>query len=154
MITAEILALEEQVAMTPNMRTALGWLVSVQGQELDDGRVEIDGTNVYALVQSYVSKPMVGQPRFEAHRAYADIQVIVFGKEQLGWAPVQSLEPTDEYNPTKDVIHGTVSSDVAVFVPLEAGQAMVFYPSDAHAPGLSFGDQSPMKKIVVKVRLG
>jgi len=153
-ITAEISALKEQVAMTPNMRTALGWLASVQGQDLDDGRVEIDDANVYALVQSYISKPMVDQPRFEAHRAYADIQVIVSGKEQLGWAFIQSLEPTDEYNPAKDVIHGTVSSDVAVFVPLAAGQAMVFYPSDAHAPGLSFGDQSPIKKIVVKVKLG
>jgi YhcH/YjgK/YiaL family protein len=68
--------------------------------------------------------------------------------------PIQSLEPADEYTPTKDVIHGTVSSDVAVFVPLDAGQAMVFYPSDAHAPGLSFGEQSPIKKIVVKVKLG
>ncbi|MCJ7548531.1 MAG: YhcH/YjgK/YiaL family protein [Anaerolineae bacterium] len=154
MITAEIPALKEQVAMTPNMQTALEWLASVRGQDLDDGRVEIDGTNAYALVQSYISKLMVDQPRFEAHRAYTDIQVIVSGKEKLGWAPIQSLEPSDEYNPTKDVIHGTVSSDVAVFVPLAAGQAMVFYPSDAHAPGLSFGRQSPIKKIVVKVKQG
>lgn len=153
MITAEIAALKEQVAMTPNMQTALTWLTSVQGKELEDGRIEIDGTNVYALVQSYISKPLVDQPRFEAHQKYADIQVIVSGKEQLGWAPIASLNPTDEYNPTKDVIHGKVDSDVAVFVPLDAGQAMVFYPSDAHAPGLSFGDQSPMQKIVLKVKL-
>jgi YhcH/YjgK/YiaL family protein len=79
--------------MTPNVQTALEWLASVRGQDLDDGRIAIDGTNVYALVQSYISKPMVDQPRFEAHRAYTDIQVIVSGKEKLGWAPSNRLSP-------------------------------------------------------------
>jgi biofilm protein TabA len=152
MITTDIDHLEEQVAMTPAMRQAVDWLKSVWGQELPDGRVEIDGTTVYALVQSYTGKP-VDAPRYEAHRAYIDVQVVVMGQERFGWAPLEAMAPTDEYNPEKDVIHGTVPTPGSVLIPLQAGQLMVLYPSDAHAPGLSAADDSPVKKIVLKVRL-
>jgi biofilm protein TabA len=152
MITTDLKHLEEQVAMTPAMRKAVDWVHAVWGQELPDGRVEIDGATVYALVQSYAGKPVDG-PRYEAHRAYIDVQVVVTGQERFGWAPLEAMAPIDEYNPEKDVIHGTVPTPDSVLVPLRAGQVMVLYPSDAHAPGLSAGDDSPVKKIVLKVRL-
>ena len=152
MITTNIEHLEEQVAMTPAMRRAVDWLKSVWGQELPDGRVEIDGTTVYALVQSYTGKP-IDAPRYEAHRAYIDVQVVVTGQERFGWAPLEAMAAINEYNPEKDVIHGTVPAAESVLVPLRSGQLMVLYPSDAHAPGLSAGDDSPVQKIVLKVKL-
>jgi YhcH/YjgK/YiaL family protein len=153
MIATDLEHLAEQMAMSPAMRRALDWLQSVRGTDLADGRVEIDGVEAYALVQSYDSKPAGDRPRFEAHRKYVDLQVVVAGRERFGWAPLAQMEPTDEYSPEKDVVHGTVTSDAAVFVPLSAGQVMVLYPSDAHAPGLADGAPSPVKKIVLKVRL-
>lgn len=152
MITTDVEHLEEQVAMTPAMRQAVDWLQANWGQELPDGRVEIDGTTVYALVQSYTGKPAEA-PRYEAHRNYIDIQVVVGGRERMGWAPVDALQPSDAYNPDKDVIHGTIPTADSVLVPLTVGQLMVLYPSDAHAPGLTAGDDAPVKKIVIKVRM-
>jgi biofilm protein TabA len=152
MITTDVEHLEEQVVMTPAMRRAVDWLKSVWGQDLPDGRVEIDGANVYALVQSYTGKPL-DAPRYEAHRAYVDVQVVVIGRERFGWAPLEAMSPINDYNPEKDVIHGTVPTAGSALVPLDAGQLMVLYPSDAHAPGLSAGDDRPVKKYVIKVKL-
>jgi hypothetical protein len=46
--------------------------------------------------------------------------------------PLEAMAPTDECDPEKDVIHGTVPTPGSVVIPLQAGQLMVLYPSDAH----------------------
>ncbi|WP_369461599.1 YhcH/YjgK/YiaL family protein [Thermoclostridium stercorarium] len=48
--------------------------------EKEDGRYEIDGNDVYALVQSYTTLPS-DQCKWESHDKYIDIQYIVRGKE-------------------------------------------------------------------------
>ncbi|MCU0523025.1 MAG: YhcH/YjgK/YiaL family protein, partial [Anaerolineae bacterium] len=146
MIIAKIEQMADQAAYSAAMRRGMEWLVSVLGQALPDGRVDIDGDEVYALVQSYTGKPHSDQPRFEAHRRYIDVQAVVVGEEAFGWAPIEALQPTDDYSTDKDVVHGTVPMDRAVFVPLHAGEAMILYPSDAHAPGLALDEPIPVRK--------
>jgi len=150
MIVTRLELLTSQIAITPALGTALSWLASARDQNLPDGRVEIDGSKVYALVQSYDSKP---EPRFEAHRRYLDIQYIVSGKEQFGWTALENLVPADPYNPEKDVVKGSVAAEAASFVKLSSGYLAVVWPADAHAPGMADGEPSPVKKIVVKVIL-
>jgi len=150
MIVAEFENLETQLKMTPALKTALEWLAAMRYQILEDGRVEIDGSQVYALVQSYESKT---EPVFEAHQRYLDIQYICEGRELFGWAPFDKLAPKGPYNPEKDVVKGIVAGESATFVKLAAGQLAVVYPSDAHAPGAADGEPAPVKKIVVKVAL-
>ena len=151
MIVAEFDHLESQLKMTPALKTALDWLSDVRHQELPDGRIEIDGSQVYALVQSYTSKT---EPSFEAHQRYLDIQYIASGNEQFGWAPLDQLVPVNPYNPEKDVVKGSVPAEAATWVRLTAGQLAVVYPTDAHAPGTADGVPAPVKKIVVKVAAG
>ena len=148
MIVAEFINLESQIKLTPALQTALAWLAKMRHQTLEDGRIEIDGSQVYALVQSYDSKI---EPVFEAHQRYLDIQYIVDGSELFGWAPFEKLVPSAPYNPEKDVVKGTVRAEQATFVKLASGQLAVVYPSDAHAPGAADGKPAPVKKIVVKV---
>lgn len=148
MFTGHFDSYSAQVALTPALKTALEWLAEARSQDLPDGRIEIDGSRVYALVQSYVSKP---EPRFEAHQRYLDIQYIAAGKELFGWAAAEELIPADPYNPDKDVVKGSVPAEKASFVRLAAGQMAIVWPADAHAPGMADGDPAPVKKIVVKV---
>ncbi len=151
MIVCDLSKLDEQIVLNERMVKALAYLRQTTGLELPDGRVEIDGQQVYALVQSYDSKPKTDAPRFEAHRRYLDVQYIVAGREHIGWAGVEALRETTDYNAEKDVIHGVVDADEATYVKLRAGQLAVFHPWDAHAPGLSIGEPGHVKKIVVKV---
>ncbi len=151
MIVCNLVDFSEQVVLNERVLKAYEYLQQAQGQDLPDGRVEIDGAQVYALVQSYESKANPDQPRFEAHRRYIDIQFIVSGKEHIGWAPVGMMQEVTDYNDTKDVFHGMVVPEGISFMKLSAGQLAVLYPTDGHAPGLSIGAPSPVKKIVVKV---
>src|SRR5688500_2302589 len=61
---------------------------------LENGRHEIDGSNVYALVQSYNTTPRE-KGKFEAHRKYIDVQFVVSGDECMGYANLADLEITE-----------------------------------------------------------
>jgi YhcH/YjgK/YiaL family protein len=154
MIVTHINELSAQTAPLPGLQQAIAFIQQSAGKQMPDGRVEIDGTNVYALVQSYNSKLETENPRFEAHRKYVDVQYIVSGKEFIGWASLAALNEATPYNEEKDVLHGRVSVDALTLTRLSAGQVALLYPSDAHAPGLADGESAPVKKIVVKILLG
>jgi YhcH/YjgK/YiaL family protein len=142
---------KEQVALTPALEKAFEFLLRSHSQPLIDGRVEIDGNQVYALVQSYTTKR--GEPKFEAHRKYLDIQYLVTGEEVIGWAFLDRMMVDTPYDETKDVCLGRVSAPDVTPVRLSPGQLAVLYPSDAHAPKQAVGEPIPVKKIVVKVAL-
>jgi YhcH/YjgK/YiaL family protein len=153
MIVTKLDELLHQSAEHPSLFKAVEFLQGIQGQELEDGRIEIDGKQVYALVQSYQGKTEIRQPRFEAHRRYIDVQYLAAGKELFGWAPLEKMAETDTYNEEKDVVHGNVPEEVFTLVRLSPGMLAVVYPEDAHAPGLADGEPAPVKKIVVKVAI-
>ncbi len=153
MIVAYLTHIAKQAASSPRLRDALNFLQQTPLQSLAVGRVEIEGSQVYALVQSYNSRPETDQPRFEAHRRYMDVQYVVSGVELIGWAPLEQLTVTAPYNIEKDMLLGTVDAAERTLVHLAAGQAAILYPSDAHAPGLAAGASEAVKKVVVKVLL-
>jgi YhcH/YjgK/YiaL family protein len=140
-----------QIPDHPRLRSALHFLGEANIDELTDGRLEIDGQQVYALVQTYLGKSDLDQVRFEAHQRYLDVQYIHSGKELFGWAPLDLLENKTPYNSEKDVQHGFIARDKQTFVRLKSGMFAIVFPSDAHAPGLADGEPALVKKIVVKV---
>lgn len=150
MIAGTIQHAEEQVKMTPNLGKAFAFLKSTDLGSLVDGRIEVDGANVYVLVQSYQTLPPEAA-KFEAHRKYLDIQVIVAGEEIIGWASLQRMEDCTPYNEAKDVFNGKVPASAMSRVQLSAGELAIVYPSDAHAPKIASGQPGQVKKIVVKV---
>jgi YhcH/YjgK/YiaL family protein len=120
----------------------------LQGLELK--RYNIDGDNVYAPVSEYLTKNEA-DAKYEAHQKYIDIQYVVSGKELIGIAPMsQKLEVLEPYDSTKDVEFLTVSK-VENHVALP-DRFFIFFPEDAHRPGLKDGENSPVRKVVVKVK--
>jgi biofilm protein TabA len=154
MIVATLKDLSHQVALTPAMQTALDYLNQVQSSvEPQPARVEIDGKRVYALYQDYETIPSGAEVRLEAHRQYIDIQYIASGEEMMAWAPVNTLQNPTEYNPDKDVFHGTLPAAESTPVRVSAGQAAIFFPEDAHAPKLACAAPTAVHKIVIKVQI-
>lgn len=122
------------------------FLQTVDPAGLAPGRVEIDGDQVYALVQEYNTKPME-QGRWEAHRKYIDIQYIADGEEQIGYANVADLT-LGNYDEAKDRY---IPQGEGSFVRLSAGMFGLYMPEDAHMPNMAVDQPQPVKKIVVKV---
>ncbi len=150
MIAGTIQHAEEQVKMTPNLEKAFEFLKTTDLGSLADGRIEVEGAQVYVLVQSYETLPPEAA-RFEAHKKYLDIQYVAAGEEVIGWAPLHRMVDCTPYNEAKDVFNGKVPSGTMSRVQLAAGELAILYPSDAHAPKVAAGQPGPVKKIVVKV---
>lgn len=151
MIVAKLSDLAAQAKLTQSMQKAIAFLESIQAEQLEPGRVEIDGDRVFALVQAYDTK--TSDMMFEGHRRYIDFQYVASGQETLGWAPLESATVTREYDEGRDMWLGTVAATDATPLHLVAGQVAMLFPSDAHAPSYAAGESSPVTKIVVKVAL-
>ncbi len=112
-------------------------------------RVEL-GDGVFALEQAYVAKPVV-EGRWEAHRVYIDVQVIVTGDELMEVTDVSRLQVEEDHTPAKDLLFFKGYPDGSV-LRMRTGELAVFYPVDAHKPSLAAGQPaSVVRKTVVKV---
>ncbi len=150
MIVTDLAHIDRQVRVTPALRKAIDFLRRRDIDTLSDGRVEIDGDRVFAIVQRYETGK-TDAPKFEAHRKYIDVQFIASGEEVIGWAPVERMTITEAHDADKDVCFGTAARGQWAPVNLHTGQLAVLWPEDGHAPKLAAGAPSPVMKIVVKV---
>ena len=129
---------------------ALAHLQTTDFRGLQPGRYDIDGDNLYVLVQHYTTRPEDGA-EFESHRNYADVHYVVEGAERMGYAHIARLEVTQPYDAAKDCEMLRGQGD---FVGLPAGTFAIMYPDDAHMPCLAVKDSAPVNKVVVKLRVG
>lgn len=132
----------------PRIARGLAWLADFSAQT-PDGRYDIDGDDLFALVQSYDTVP-ANEKKFESHRRYLDIQFMAAGTESIHYAPLASLRPSTDYDAVKDF---SLYADPAAATPLHLspGSFAIFFPADGHKPGCSAGS-SPVriKKVVIK----
>jgi biofilm protein TabA len=132
----------------PRLARAFAFLQRPDFATLADGRYEIDGSAVYALVQRYTSK-LPAQGRWEVHRNYADLQAIVEGTERIGYGPIEGFA-RGTYDPAKDVEFLSGDGD---FLRLAPGDFVVLWPGEVHMPGMAVGEPAPVTKVVVKIRM-
>jgi biofilm protein TabA len=136
-------------SLSPRIARGLDWLTDFSPQK-KAGRYDLDGDNLFALVQSYDTVPPA-EKRFESHRAYPDLRYVAIGDEIISYAPLRDLQPITDYNAEKDFL---LYSEPPQSTPLHfsPGQFAIFYPQDGHKPGCLNGRSSSIKKIVIKVR--
>ena len=131
---------------------AFAFINRVFEENLEVGRYEIEGDDIYAMVQAYETK-LETECRFEGHEKYIDIQVVVEGCEMIGVADISKAVPETDYNEEKDIAFYR-NCQTASYCIAEAGDFLVLYPHDIHRPGMAC-DNIPenVKKVVVKVRV-
>ncbi len=130
---------------------AFKFLKETDLQNMGLTRVDIDGDNVYAIPSEYMSKNE-DIARFESHQKYADIQYVIAGRELIGITPMSELKDvTEPYDPAKDIMYMTVRTHKDC--PANPQKVFLLFPDDIHRPGLKDGENSPVKKLVIKVKL-
>lgn len=134
----------------PRLVTALAWLARFDPAP-PAGRYAIEGEAVFASVQSY-EVATAGHECFEAHRSYVDIQYLLPGTEVKSSAPLGEMQAMTNDDPQ----HADQFFADPVFASafrLRPGSFAVNFPQDAHKPGCSDGPESPVKKVVINVRI-
>ena len=135
-----------------NFAPAFEFIKKATAENLPVGRYELDGDNLFALVQEYDSKA-VDVAKNEAHQRYIDIQHIISGTESLAFFDISKGVAKTEYNDVKDVQFYEDCPSASVCI-LAAGEYAIFFPHDIHKPGMCInGVSTPVKKVVVKIKV-
>lgn len=112
-------------------------------------KIKLDGDDLIVNINDFKGKEEA-DCRMEAHKEYLDIQIPLTDDEVMGWkAQVDCCDTTTEYNEQKDVEFYGDAATAKFNVP--AGHFAVFFPEDAHQPGIAPGKQ--YRKIIVKAKV-
>jgi len=125
------------------IKKALEWLKSNKG--LDTGVYEIDGKDIYAIVQSYNTK-FYDSKKWEVHKKYIDIQFIEEGYEKIGVGNFKDMKEETEYNLENDI---QFFEGIGEFVDMQKNDWLILFTDDLHMPCIGEGNR--VKKIVIKV---
>ncbi len=113
----------------------------------DIGHYEIDDKN-FANIDIYNTKQ---DCKFEAHKKYIDIQMLLEGFEELDYISVDSLKINEAYDEKRDVMFFETPEKTPDTLQLEPYKFALIYPHEAHRPQMGNGQQ--VKKVVVKIRV-
>jgi YhcH/YjgK/YiaL family protein len=134
----------------PKISLAFDFIEKVLRDGADVGRYELDGSDVYAMVQEYVGKE--DHELFEGHQKYMDIQFVWSGREAVEVAFPSACNLHTAYSEEKDIAFYTCRGNKVTMV-WETGDFGIFYPHDLHKPGIGCGDGKLIRKILVKIRI-
>jgi YhcH/YjgK/YiaL family protein len=131
---------------------AFTWLRDTNLNETAPGKHMINGDRVFVAVSDGPTRNLE-ETKWEAHRKYIDIQYVVRGKEKIGVAPLSKAVETSAFDQAKDIGFYEVPEPDCRFYLAEPGTFFIFFPNDAHRPGISVRGTDSVKKIVIKVKI-
>ena len=140
---------DKYISVHPGFAKAFEFLKSQDLQNLEEGKYDIaEGIKVGVTAKEAMTAEESAS-KFECHNNNIDIQVVIKGKEKMGWKPrAKCASPKGEYNAEKDVLFFNDAPDM--HFELTDGQFVIFFPEDVHAPMIGEG---VIKKLVVKIRI-
>ena len=113
---------------------------------LPDGRVDIDGENVFANIMTVETKLTNDTP--EGQKKYIDIQYLISGREHIDVGPLEAMTEEVEGRPQNDIWFYRGPLDR---ITIGNGRYAVLFPGDAHAPCIAVNGPETVRKVVVKV---
>ena len=146
MVLSPLNKADRYVALHPGFAAAFSFLQRRELDQLPDGRNEIDGPRLYAMV---IRKQGNGRAnaKLEVHRRYIDIHYTVAGRDLLGWRSAatcsNATQPFDQDNDSQ-----LFTDPPETWDPTAPGTFAIYFPEDAHAP---LAGKGPIHKVVVKV---
>lgn len=139
--------LADYTPFIPQAETVLRFLAEGDIELLETGRCDIRGDDLYAMVIRDPGKaPHDGQ--LEVHRKYLDIQILLAGKESIGWKPLADCTQPQSYDQQGDIQFFADTPET--WIKLVPRQFALFLPTDAHQPMIGAG---LLHKLVVKVKV-
>lgn len=157
MILDRIENLAQYKGLNKNLDTAIDWLMKADLSDAKAGIYEIDGRDVYYMIQDTPLRTFqgmldAGKSPWEAHRRYIDIQAPISQIESVAYAPISALKDWEEFQEKNDIVF-TPDSNPGTVLNMEPGDAAVFFPQDAHCPCLRRNDAEKILKIVMKIKI-
>ncbi len=135
--------------ISPLLDKALDFLATMDLDKKEAGKYEIDGTNLFYMVQDYTTIPE-DNGKYESHRDYIDIQLLLSGNEYIRSAPYEGQRTTVEYNSEKDIELFQLSDGYDLL--LKRGMFALLMPTELHAPKIMVNREECVRKVVIKIK--
>lgn len=149
MILGRISDLRTQTGISPQLLAIIKQALAMRPEILSAGHHEIDGDDIFMNVMSFnTSEPQ--SKRYEQHREYLDIQVLLSGWERIDFGPTGAATEPDVYHEDDDYL---LCDEVAPCQTLhmQPGMFVIFLPGEPHKPGCISEMAQPVSKVVIKV---
>lgn len=130
---------------------AISYLRSNDLAAFDEGKHPIEGSLIYAMIQKPVTAP-AAERRYELHRDYIDIQVLLKGSREehrYGLACPES-RPTEDFLESKDLAFYPAPADARSLI-VTPWQYVVYLPWELHCPACSVEAPESIVKVILKI---
>ena len=104
---------------------------------------------LYINVQEYMTKN-ISDCRYESHKKYVDIQMMINGIEAIETCDIDKLELETEYSAENDVMFWKKKNGQMRSV-ITNNSYVILYPQNAHMPCIAVNESVKVKKLVAKV---
>lgn len=141
--------LERYLGMSGSLDSAIRHLLSADPGQLHKGRNEIDGDLAFVNRFDYQTMPPE-QAVWEGHAKYADLHVLLSGREKIGVTHAEALKMTVQ-KPDEDFIG--YEGGVEVWFPMTTEDILIVYPEDAHMVKVMDGDCCLVEKACYKFKV-
>lgn len=128
---------------------AIHYLQTADLGALVKGRNEIDGDRVFVNRFDYQTMPE-SQAIWEGHIQYADIHVLLSGREKIGVTNVDMLTETVR-KPQEDFVG--FEGQVRSWFPMTTEDILIVYPEDIHMVKVMDGESTLVEKCCFKVKV-
>jgi YhcH/YjgK/YiaL family protein len=130
------------------LEEALAWLGKPGLPGLEPGRYPLGDSGAVAILAAARTVPEE-EEEWEAHRRFADLQVVLSGEEVMGFAPLAGMIPKGVYSEEDDCV---LLEGAGNFMLVRAGGFVIFTPGDAHKAMLATpSGPGEVRKVVFKL---
>ena len=134
----------------PYAQEIADFLIEFKKSDMQPGRYDIHGDDLFAAVSRYDTEPAVDR-KFENHKKYIDLQIVLDGKEEIHWADTASLKMvSEEFSNGGDIAFYTGES--MGYVLLGGDQCVILFEEDAHMPNVLHEKSESVLKVVFKIK--
>jgi YhcH/YjgK/YiaL family protein len=159
MIISKFGATNNDVVLTPILKTIIDQVSSVDLDTIALGKYPVDGfdlDDVFFVVMEYdTAETSTVGPEF--HKVYTDVQFLVKGEEQFGWATVSDeqlalLNLDFNYSAERDICFISTDAVDLRYMEMRLGEFYIFTPHTLHMPNLSIRTTVTVRKVVIKIK--
>lgn len=148
MIYTNYQQMERYLGVSDALDTAIRYLKTADLSQLQFGRNDVDGDNVYINRFDYNTLPLE-KAAWEGHAQYADIHVLLSGEEKIGVTDVSRLKATTRDEATDFIGY---EGPVETWFTMHPGDVLVVFPEDVHMVKVQLNGEAHVQKAVFKVR--
>ncbi|MBE6355582.1 MAG: DUF386 domain-containing protein [Lentisphaerae bacterium] len=112
------------------------------------GKTVLIENKLFIIIQRYNTHALTGS-NFEIHREFADIQLLLDGKETVAYTDIRPLQCVSPYHADSDFALYAAAPEIPDRCTLIPGNFVIFFPGEGHMP--SCGDGDPVTKAVIKI---